>query len=84
MAVDANVLIFERIREEQQKGLGLASAIKNGYQMAFSAIFDSNLTTVLTAVILFEPQWPQTLSPPGSASSVQQTATRLIDHILHR
>jgi SecD/SecF fusion protein len=53
MAVDANVLIFERIREEQQKGLGLASAIKNGYQMAFSAIFDSNLTTVLTAVILY-------------------------------
>ena len=39
---------------------------------------------ILTAVILFEPQWPQTLSPPGSASSVQQTATRLIDHILHR
>ncbi len=53
MAVDANVLIFERIREEQAKGIGLATAIKNGYQRAFSAIFDSNLTTVLTAVILY-------------------------------
>jgi SecD/SecF fusion protein len=53
MAVDANVLIFERIREEQEKGIGLATAIKNGYQRAFSAIFDSNLTTVLTAAILY-------------------------------
>jgi SecD/SecF fusion protein len=53
MSVDANVLIFERIREEQAKGLGLASAIKNGYQRAFSAIFDSNLTTILTAAILY-------------------------------
>ena len=53
MAVDANVLIFERIHEEQAKGLGLSTAIKNGYQRAFSAIFDSNLTTVLTAAILY-------------------------------
>lgn len=53
MSVDANVLIFERIREEQAKGLGLATAIKNGYQRAFSAIFDSNLTTVITAAILY-------------------------------
>ena len=53
MSVDANVLIFERIREEQERGVGLATAIRNGYQRAFSAIFDSNLTTVLTAAILY-------------------------------
>jgi len=53
MSVDANVLIFERIREEQEKGLGLATAIRNGYQRAFSAIFDSNLTTILAAAILY-------------------------------
>ncbi len=53
MSVDANVLIFERIREEQQKGSGLAIAIKNGYQRAFRAIFDSNLTTFITAAILY-------------------------------
>jgi SecD/SecF fusion protein len=53
MSVDANVLIFERIREEQERGLGLATAIRNGYQRAFSAIFDSNLTTILTAAILY-------------------------------
>jgi SecD/SecF fusion protein len=53
MSVDANVLIFERIREEQERGAGLATAIRNGYQRAFSAIFDSNLTTILTAAILY-------------------------------
>jgi len=53
MSVDANVLIFERIREEQQKGTALRMAIKNGYQKAFSAIFDSNLTTVISAAILY-------------------------------
>ena len=53
MAVDANVLIFERIREEQQKGSSLAIAIKNGYERAFSAIFDSNVTTIMTAAILY-------------------------------
>jgi len=53
MAVDANVLIFERMREEQQKGASLAITIKNGYDKAFSAIFDSNLTTILTAAILY-------------------------------
>jgi len=52
MSVDANVLIFERIREEQQKGTALRMAIKNGYQKAFSAIFDSNLTTVICAFFL--------------------------------
>jgi SecD/SecF fusion protein len=53
MAVDANVLIFERIREEQAKGSSLAVSIKNGYERAFSAIFDSNVTTIMTAAILY-------------------------------
>jgi SecD/SecF fusion protein len=53
MSVDANVLIFERIREEQERGSSLRVAIKNGYEKAFSAIFDSNLTTVLSAAILY-------------------------------
>lgn len=53
MSVDANVLIFERIREEQQKGSSLRTAIKNGYEKAFSAIFDSNITTIMTAAILY-------------------------------
>jgi SecD/SecF fusion protein len=53
MSVDANVLIFERIREEQERGASLALAIKNGYAKAFSAIFDCNLTSVLTAAILY-------------------------------
>ncbi|MFC1677008.1 protein translocase subunit SecD [Planctomycetota bacterium] len=53
MSVDANVLIFERIREEQKKGSSLAIAIRNGYQRAFRTIFDANLTTFITAAILF-------------------------------
>ena len=53
MAVDANVLIFERIREEFQNGATAGKAIKNGYGRAFTAIFDSNLTTILTGIILF-------------------------------
>lgn len=53
MAVDANVLIFERIREEFAAGKAAGEAIKNGYGRAFTAIFDSNLTTIITGVILF-------------------------------
>ncbi|MBU0677440.1 MAG: protein translocase subunit SecD [Verrucomicrobia bacterium] len=53
MAVDANVLIFERIREEQRAGKKLASAIDAGYEKVFSTIFDANITTLLTAIILF-------------------------------
>jgi len=53
MSVDANVLIFERIREEQRKGSGLTIAIRNGYQRAFRAIFDANLTTFISAAILY-------------------------------
>lgn len=53
MAVDANVLIFERIREEIKAGRGPARAIELGYEKALSAIVDANITTFLTAVILF-------------------------------
>jgi SecD/SecF fusion protein len=53
MAVDANVLIFERIREEIAKGASVRMAIHNGFGKAFSAIIDSNLTTLIVAVILF-------------------------------
>jgi len=53
MSVDANVLIFERIREEQQRGASLVIAVRNGYQRAFRTIFDANLTTFITAAILY-------------------------------
>ncbi|HUW83369.1 MAG TPA: protein translocase subunit SecD [Phycisphaerae bacterium] len=52
MAVDANVLINERIREELGRGVSLRLAIKTGYEKAFSAILDSNVTTIITCVIL--------------------------------
>jgi len=54
MAVDANVLINERIREELSTGKTLRTAISNGYDKAFSAIFDSNLTTLIAAFLLFQ------------------------------
>ncbi|MDD5657042.1 MAG: protein translocase subunit SecD, partial [Elusimicrobia bacterium] len=54
MAVDANVLIFERIREELRLGKPVRLAVDQGYDRAFSAIFDGNLTTVLSAVFLFQ------------------------------
>ncbi len=53
MAVDANVLIFERIKEELRAGKSMTRAIADGYGNAFSAIFDSNITTIITAAILF-------------------------------
>ena len=53
MAVDANVLIFERIREELNRGLSMKDAIHKGYDKAFSSIFDSNVTTLLAGIILF-------------------------------
>ncbi len=53
MAVDANVLIYERTKEELRKGLGLKQAVHEGYSNAFSAIFDSNLTSIITAIILY-------------------------------
>ncbi len=52
-AVDANVLIYERIKEEMRRGLGIKQALTAGYSNAFSAIFDSNITSLLTGVILY-------------------------------
>jgi preprotein translocase subunit SecD len=54
MAVDANVLVFERIKEEAALGKGILSTISLGFSRAFSAIFDSNLTTIISAVFLFQ------------------------------
>jgi SecD/SecF fusion protein len=53
MSIDANVLIFERIREEMRRGVALREAISTGYRKAYSSIIDANVTTLLTAVILF-------------------------------
>jgi len=54
MAVDSNVLIYERIREELETGKTLRAAIDSGFSMSFSAIFDSNVTTMITGVILYQ------------------------------
>jgi preprotein translocase subunit SecD len=54
MAVDANVLIYERIREEARNGRGPVMAIDAGFRRAFGTILDSNLTTVLAAALLFQ------------------------------
>ena len=51
-AVDANVLIYERIKEELRRGLGMKEAVTKGYSNAFSAIFDSNVTSLITGFIL--------------------------------
>lgn len=53
MAVDANVLIYERIREELRAGKGIKLAISDGYRRAYSAIIDSNVTTILTGIVLY-------------------------------
>ena len=53
MAVDANVLIYERTKEELRAGKSLGKAISDGYSNAFSAIFDSNLTSIITGIVLF-------------------------------
>ena len=53
MAIDANVLIYERLREELAEGKSIRAAVNAAYDKAFSAIFDSNVTTLITAVILF-------------------------------
>ena len=54
MAVDANVLIYERTKEELRAGKGVKKALADGYSNAFSAIFDSNLTSIITGIILFK------------------------------
>lgn len=53
MSIDANVLIYERIKEEMRNGRSIQQAIHEGYNGAFSSIFDSNLTTILTSLILY-------------------------------
>ena len=53
MAVDANVLIYERAKEELRAGKNVRAALSDGYKNAFSAIFDSNLTSIITGIILF-------------------------------
>ena len=53
MAVDANVLIFERIREEIRNGNSPQTSIFVGYEKAFSTIFDANITTLIAAIVLF-------------------------------
>lgn len=53
MAVDANVLIYERLREERNKGANLATAIRNGYDRAFFTIIDTHLTSIFTAIVLY-------------------------------
>ncbi|MBI3319115.1 MAG: protein translocase subunit SecD [Candidatus Omnitrophica bacterium] len=67
MAVDANVLINERIRDEARAGRPLGAAIDAGYEKAFSAIFDSNLTTIISAVFLY---WFGTGSIRGFATTL--------------
>jgi SecD/SecF fusion protein len=53
MAVDANVLIYERVREEREKGATLAAALRNGYDRSLPTILDTHLTSILTAVVLY-------------------------------
>ncbi|MBE6176704.1 MAG: protein translocase subunit SecDF [Rikenellaceae bacterium] len=53
MAVDANVIIFERVKEELRAGKGIMLAIKDGFSNAYSAIIDGNLTTIITGIVLF-------------------------------
>ena len=53
MAVDANVIIFERIKEELKNGKTIRSSIDSGFSRAFTAIFDSNITTLIAAVVLY-------------------------------
>ncbi|MGB2824746.1 MAG: protein translocase subunit SecD, partial [Phycisphaerae bacterium] len=64
IAVDANVLIFERLREEQAKSQSVRMALKNAYERAFTAIFDANITTLITCVIL---AWVGTVEVRGFA-----------------
>jgi preprotein translocase subunit SecD len=54
MAVDANVIIFERIREELKTGKTLKASVESGFKLSFAAIFDSNITTFFTGLILYQ------------------------------
>ena len=72
MAVDANIITYERIREEIKVGKSIKSAFQAGKKHAFTSIFDSNLTTILTAAVLFF----------YGTSSVKGFATMLILSVL--
>ena len=54
MAVDANVLIYERIREEMETGKTIKASVDSGFSKAYSAIIDSNITTFITGIILYQ------------------------------
>ena len=54
MAVDANILIFERIREELRAGKAVRIAVQNGYEKAFSTILDANVTTAIAGIVLYQ------------------------------
>ena len=69
MAIDANVLIYERLREEIAAGKPLRAALDAAYDKAFSAIFDSHVTTLITAAILFWQATGSASSPPCSPRS---------------
>src|SRR5207244_1236805 len=53
MAVDANILIYERLREERERGASLLLAIRNGYDRAFGTIIDTHLSSIFTAIVLY-------------------------------
>src|SRR5438876_6570157 len=53
MAVDANVLIYERLREERDRGASLTLALRNGYERALPTIIDTHLTSIFTAIVLY-------------------------------
>ena len=67
MAVDANIIIFERIKEERREGLNLISSVNNGFNRAFITILDANLTTLSAALVLF---WLGTGTIKGFAVSL--------------
>ena len=67
MAVDANVIIFERIKEELRAGKTVKSAIDSGFKRAFTAILDSNITTLIAAAVLF---WMGTGTIVGFATTL--------------
>jgi preprotein translocase subunit SecD len=90
MSLDANVLIFERIREELRAGKTVLAAIDSGYKRAFRTILDANVTTLITALVLYQfgtgpiKGFAVTLSIGILASMFSAIViTRIIFHLLH-